>query len=136
MIHYNADAIERTQNWLIERASKSSTPNRIAGHLYEAAETIAQLKKELKEKTTPAEKMIQFRRNLNNEQIACFVIPSETSDEKFQDAYSLIQKMMDEYAKTHNDDFSDFNYEAIIGEALKKAGVKAKPPFYCKVYEL
>lgn len=49
MIHYNETAIQRTQEWLVERAMKPSTSPRLAGHLYEAAETIAQLKRELSE---------------------------------------------------------------------------------------
>ena len=49
MIHYNETAIERTCEWLVEKAMKKSTSPRIAGHLLEAAETIVQLRKELNE---------------------------------------------------------------------------------------
>lgn len=42
-------AIERTREWLVEKAMKNSTSPRIAGHLLEAAETIVQLRRELSE---------------------------------------------------------------------------------------
>lgn len=54
MIHYNETAIERTREWLVEKAMKESTPSRMAGHFLEAAETIAQLRKELGEAKTAA----------------------------------------------------------------------------------
>ena len=41
-------AIEQNKKWLFETAMKNSTPKRLAGHLHEAAEQIAQLQADLK----------------------------------------------------------------------------------------
>ena len=47
-MRYNNFAIEQNKNWLSETAMKKSTPKRLAGHLLEAAEQIAQLQADLK----------------------------------------------------------------------------------------
>nr|DAN84811.1 MAG TPA: Thaumarchaeal output domain 1 [Caudoviricetes sp.] len=47
-MRYSNFAIEQTKKWLSETAMKNSTPKRLAGHLYEAAEQIAQLQADLK----------------------------------------------------------------------------------------
>lgn len=41
-------AIEQNKKWLFETAMRNSTPKRLAGHLHEAAEQIAQLQADLK----------------------------------------------------------------------------------------
>lgn len=47
-MRYSDFAIEQNKKWLSETAMKNSTPKRLAGHLYEAAEQIAQLQADLK----------------------------------------------------------------------------------------
>ena len=42
-MRYSDFAIEQNKKWLFETAMKNSTPKRLAGHLHEAAEQIAQL---------------------------------------------------------------------------------------------
>ena len=49
-MRYSDLAIEQNKKWLVETAMKNSTPNRLAGHLLEAAEQIAQLQADLREK--------------------------------------------------------------------------------------
>lgn len=47
-MRYSDFAIEQNKKWLSETAMKNSTPKRLAGHLHEAAEQIAQLQADLK----------------------------------------------------------------------------------------
>ena len=47
-MRYDNFTIEQNKKWLVETAMKSSTPKRFAGHLFEAAEQITQLQKDLK----------------------------------------------------------------------------------------
>lgn len=47
-MRYDNFAIERNKKWLVETAMKSSTPKRLAGHLFEASEQITQLQQDLK----------------------------------------------------------------------------------------
>ena len=49
-MRYSDLAIEQNKKWLVETAVKNSTPNRLAEHMFEAAEQIAQLQADLREK--------------------------------------------------------------------------------------
>ena len=51
-MRYSDFAIEQNKKWLFEAAMKNSTPKRLTGHLYEAAEQIAQLQADLKRSET------------------------------------------------------------------------------------
>lgn len=57
-MRYSNFAIEQTKKWLSETAMKNSTPKRLAGHLYEAAEQIAQLQADLKARVADAQETI------------------------------------------------------------------------------
>lgn len=47
-MRYMDFAIEQNKKWLFETAARNSTPKRLAGHLFEAAEQITQLQEDLK----------------------------------------------------------------------------------------
>ena len=51
-MRYSNFAIEHNKKWLFETAMKNSTPKRLAGHLCEAAEQIAQLQADLERSET------------------------------------------------------------------------------------
>lgn len=59
-MRYNNFAIEQNKNWLSETAMKKSTPKRLAGHLLEAAEQIAQLQADLKAQVADVQEVIEW----------------------------------------------------------------------------
>lgn len=59
-MRYNNFAIEQNKNWLSEAAMKKSTPKRLAGHLLEAAEQIAQLQADLKAQVADVQEVIEW----------------------------------------------------------------------------
>lgn len=63
-MRYNNFAIEQNKNWLSETAMKKSTPKRLAGHLLEAAEQIAQLQADLKAQVADVQKVRHGKMNM------------------------------------------------------------------------
>ena len=56
-MRYSDFAIEQNKKWLVETAVKSSTSKRLAGHLFETAEQIAQLQADLKAQVADAQEV-------------------------------------------------------------------------------
>ncbi len=75
-------------------------------------------------------KLLHFCGNATGDNYGTFVVPSETTDEQIEDAEKLIEDAMDEYAKRHHSDFSEFDYGEAFSKAFREVGVKLRQPEY------
>lgn len=129
MIHYNDAAIQRTQEWLVEKAMKPSTSPRLAGHLFEASETIAQLKKELNEEKAATAELHERIEQLENEETQAMM----DGDKVLNDLESAIDEIWKQKAKLYDANGEDYiRGQMNLIQSIQKvmAGIKRKnePP--------
>ena len=72
-------------------------------------------------------KKIQIRHNATEEVIYTFVIPVDTTDEQIQKAKDELDRMIEKYCDTHNDDCCELDYEHIIINAFTDSGIEVFP---------
>ncbi len=72
-------------------------------------------------------KILCYKANATDDDILYVRVPSDTTNEDLDKAAVLVQKGTEDYAKRHNEDFSEFDSRQVIADAFKTCGIKAKP---------
>lgn len=84
---------------------------------------------------TQSGKLLHFCGNATGDSYGAYVVPNETTDEQIEEAEEKIGEAMDEYAKRHHSDFSEFDYGEVFSKAFREVGVKlSQPNYYETIY--
>lgn len=71
-------------------------------------------------------KVIEFLTNATEEHILHVVVPSETTDEAMTEAINMLNRAIENYGVSHDDDFSEFDTKLAIYSALNQAKINPK----------
>ena len=72
-------------------------------------------------------KILCYKANATDDDILYVKVSSDTTDDDLDQAAALVQQETEAYAKSHNEDFSEFDVRQVVEDALKTCGIKAKP---------
>ncbi len=72
-------------------------------------------------------KFLCYKANATDDDILYVRVSSDTTDDDLDQAAALVQQETEAYAKSHNDDFTEFDIRQVIADALKTCGIEAKP---------
>lgn len=81
-------------------------------------------------------KILCYKANATDDDILYVRVPSDTTNEDLDKAAVLVQKGTEDYAKSHNEDFSEFDIRQVIADAFGTCGIKTKPVDCYKTYYL
>ena len=72
-------------------------------------------------------KILCYKANATDDDILYVKVSSDTTDDDLDQAAALVQQETEAYAKSHNEDFSEFDARQVVADALKTCGIKATP---------
>lgn len=81
-------------------------------------------------------KFLCYKANATDDDILYVRVSSDTTDNDLDQAAALVQQKTEAYAKSHNEDFTEFDVRQVIADALKTCGIKAKPIDCYKIFYL
>ena len=81
-------------------------------------------------------KFLCYKANATDDDILYVRVSSDTTDDDLDHAATLVQQETEAYAKSHNEDFTEFDIRQVIADALKTCGIKAQPIVCYKTFYL